>query len=125
MKPDLVRTVVLTPYAKGQGPTFRLSLFDVHATDSAGRHGVGYRLTCKRNGESMVLFDCQDAQGAAFGHHSVDGDEAVKNVMGWLTLKPGDTDSDYFKDYTATQLEYCRSYAEALAVEVYARFGEP
>jgi hypothetical protein len=38
--------------------------------------------------------------------------------MGFLTLKPGDTDSDYFAEYTPEQMDYCQRYAESLSCEV-------
>lgn len=42
--------------------------------------------------------------------------------MSFLTLRPGDTDSDYFKDYNETQKEFCAQHAESLACEVQNRF---
>lgn len=36
-------------------------------------------------------------------------DEAVMELLGFLTLQPGDTDDEYFKDYTPEQLEWCKS----------------
>ncbi len=42
--------------------------------------------------------------------------------MGFLTLRPGDTDPDYFEDYTPEQHAYCDAHAEALSCEVSARF---
>jgi hypothetical protein len=61
---------------------------------------------------------------AAYGHFCIDSDDAVKSVMGWLTLRPGDTDSDYFADYTAEQMAFCEQHAETLGCEVMARYGE-
>jgi hypothetical protein len=118
--PEKVRTVRFRPYLKGKGPSFTLHLYDVNASDDAGRYGVGYRLMMGRK----VIFECLDSKGCPYGHHSVDGDKAVRNVMGWLTLKPGDTDADYFAAYSPEQLDFCRSYAEALQLEVMHRFGE-
>lgn len=118
--PEKERTVRFSPYRKGMGPTFTLELYDVNCHDSAGRWGVGYRL--KMGGETV--FECLTAKDAVYGHHSVDGDEAVKNVMGWLTLRPGDTDADYFTGYTEPQKRFAEEHAEALHGEVVARFGE-
>jgi hypothetical protein len=52
----------------------------------------------------------------------IDSDEAIKSIMGFLTLRPSDTDTDYFADYTDAQEEYCAKYAEALGAEIEARF---
>jgi len=44
--------------------------------------------------------------------------------MSFLTLRPGDTDDEYFAAYTEAQRAYCGQHAEALHCEVLARFGE-
>ena len=44
--------------------------------------------------------------------------------MGFLTLRPGDTDPEYFENYTQEQKEFADQHAEALAVAVMDRFGE-
>jgi hypothetical protein len=55
---------------------------------------------------------------------AVDSDDAIRGLMGFLTLKPGDTDKDYFKNYTPTQRRFADQYAEDLQMEVINRFGE-
>ena len=54
--------------------------------------------------------------------HAWDSDETVAAVMEFLTLRLGDTDRDYFENYTAEQIEFRDSHAETLAWEVYSRF---
>lgn len=71
-----------------------------------------------------VLFSAMSPGLAAYGHHATNSDAAVRNVMGWLTLRPGDTDSEYFAAYTPEQLAFCESHAETLSCEVMYRFGE-
>lgn len=39
----------------------------------------------------------------------IDSDEMLRNVLGWLTLRPGDTDSDFFENYTPSQLKWVES----------------
>ena len=57
--------------------------------------------------------------------HSIDSDQAVAALMGFLTLKPGDTDREYFDAYTPEQLAWAQSYEpELLEMEVINRFGE-
>lgn len=66
-------------------------------------------------------------EGEDFGcspMHAIDSDECVAAIMSFLTLRPGDTDREYFEDYTEAQLDYCSQHAEALASEVLNRFGE-
>lgn len=99
---------------------FTLHLYDVHNSDDAGRWGVGFVFKEGRR----VVFSALTSETAAYGHHTVDGDDAVKNVMGWITLKPGDTDDEFFAKYTPEQLAFVRAHAEILSCEVMDRFGE-
>src|SRR5262245_31662472 len=96
---DIIRRCLFRPYRKG--PTFSLTMWDT------GRFGgkwlLGYRLTMRENGRRTVLF-----QGEDFGcspMHAIDSDASVEALMGFLTLRPGDTDREYFKSYTQDQLD--------------------
>lgn len=124
MEPLLIRSVTFDPFIPGMGPTFTLCLWDLERRDEYGKHILKYRLTMQKEKftVSEILFEGEDYHLAS-GQH-VDSDEAVEGIMSFLTLKPGDTDEDYFKDYTQEQLEYCSKYAEALSAEVSARFGD-
>lgn len=55
---------------------------------------------------------------------AIDSDRALAALLGFLTLRPGDTDDEYFEHYTAVQREYCAQHAETLACEAITRFGE-
>ena len=118
---DILRRCVFTPYIRGAGPTFRLVLWDTHQTD-CGKCVLGYCLTmhCRRG--RVVLFEGEDFCASPL--HAIDSDETIAGLMGFLTLRPGDTDPEYFADYTTEQLDYCSQHAEALSCEVSARFGE-
>jgi hypothetical protein len=119
---DLVRTVRLTPYRKGMGPTFTLTLYDTHRTAEYGKNVIAYRLTMRDDGEQTVLFAGDDIvlpPGTA-----IDSDKAVENVLFWLTLEPGDTDSDFFESYTEAQRSFAENHAEALYSVKTDRFGE-
>jgi hypothetical protein len=48
--------------------------------------------------------------------HVYDGDEAVAGLLGFLALKPGDTDREYLDAYTQRQLDWVADRAEALAL---------
>ena len=46
-------------------------------------------------------------------------EQVLYSLLGFLTLKPGDTDAEYFATYTPDQLEWANDCAcEALAMEV-------
>ena len=99
-------------------------MWATNRTDSRGQCYLSYTLKIRpsKGVPTTVLFEGSDFAGSPL--HSDDSDATVATLMGFLTLKPGDTDADYFKDYTPEQLDFCRQHAESLACEVTHRFGE-
>lgn len=124
MKPtpdQILRRVRFTPYLKGKGPTFALTLWDTYRTGSHGHTMLGYRLTMHEPGMGpRVLFTGEDF--GASPCHAIDSDETVNSLMAFLTLRPSDTDPEYFANYTDEQKRYCDLYAETLSCEVMRRF---
>lgn len=122
-----LRTVRFQPYRKGMGPTFTLTTWDTGRTGYGGKYLVGYRLTMHNRfpaGHRMhpwVVFEGEDFGCSPM--HAIDSDETLAGIMSFLTLRPGDTDREYFEDYTEAQLDYCSQHAEALANEVWYRFN--
>lgn len=126
---ERIRTVLFKPYAKGRGPTFILHMFDIGQNVSRYRGGglfskpkIGYELRIRENGKSVIMFKGEDFGCSPL--HAIDSDATVKSLMTFLTLRPGDTDWDYFKNYTPGQFAYCERHAEALSLCVMDRFGE-
>lgn len=127
---DIVRRCIFRPYAKGRGPTFCLTMWDTGRLRDGNKCLLGYTLTMldsinyakagTRYVKRDVLFHGEDFGCSPL--HAIDGNDAVVGLMTFLTLRPGDTDSDYFANYTPVQLEYCSQHAEALYCEVQARF---
>jgi len=119
---NALRTVRFFPYIKkGHGPSFTLHTYDTCKTDDMGKSVLGYRLTIRENGQTRVLFRGEDF--ACSPCYAIDSDECVASLMGFLTLRPGDTDSNYFDAYTPGQLAYAEKHAETLAMAVIDRFG--
>jgi hypothetical protein len=94
-----------------------------------GKCIIGYRLSIGKSVNAIgnpacldVIFEGEDFHCSPL--HAIDSDETVRTLMTFLTLRPGDTDADYFADYTPEQREYCLQHAEALAYEVARRFGD-
>jgi hypothetical protein len=112
---NLERTVRFHPYRKGDGPSFTLRLYSTGLTGEYGKNRIAYRLISSETG---VLFDGDDLQC----HSYADENETVECIMTFLTLQPGDTDPEYFKDYTDAQREFAAQHAEALGCEVDHRF---
>jgi hypothetical protein len=48
------------------------------------------------------------------GQYSLDGINAKELVLSLVAMKPGDTDPDYFKDYTPEQIVFVEKYGEEL-----------
>lgn len=54
-----------------------------------------------------ILFQGNDFKPSPL--HNIDDLESIVSLLGFLTVKPGDTDKEYFKDYTPQQFEWCKS----------------
>jgi hypothetical protein len=119
---NLLRRIVFRPYATGAGPSFTLTLWDTGEKTDPTHYRLAYRLTqVNVDGTRAVLF-----RGSDFGcpiYISIDSRECVRSLMSFLTLRPGDTDREYFDSYTKRQQEYCAQHAEALCYAVDDRFG--
>lgn len=99
------------------GPVFTLRMFD-----TGGYIGGKYRVAYTLRSEGKTIFEGEDFGCSPMD--AIDSDGAVECLMGFLTLRPSDTDSEYFDNYTEEQLDFCSSHAEALSCEVYSRFGQ-
>lgn len=113
-----VRTVRFSVYTNG--PKFTLHLWDTHQRDEYGKFVLAYQLLMHESGKTTVIFEGADYCCAS--GFTVDSNVAVEGIMGFLTLRPGDTDDEYFENYTQIQKDFCENYAEDLACEVQARF---
>lgn len=122
----LIRRCYFRPYRKGQGPVFRLDLFDtgrpfyLPSQIHYSKHGPRWRLAYELRQDGRVIFSGDDYGCSPL--HAIDSDQSVVSLMSFLTLRPGDTDEEYFAKHTDEQREYCEQHAEALSCEVQARF---
>ena len=111
-----IRLVRFRPYGRGCGPSFSLELHEVPGQPER----IGYTLRQHDHRKTTVIFEGRDFRPSPL--HAWDSDETVAAIMGFLTLRLGDTDREYFENYTAEQIEFRDTHAESLACEVYARF---
>jgi len=114
MQRELLREDTFTPYREGCGPGFTLRTYSTNRNDRRGCEYIAYTLTSSEAPESPIF------EGADFNAgpcHCIDSDEAINSLMGFLTLRRGDTDADYFENYTAAQLEFSEQHAETLGYE--------
>ena len=116
---EKIRECRFSPYRKGYGPTFTLRMF---ATDKFVRcsYLVAYELLQHENGNTTILFSGEDFSPSIID--ADDSDASVVSLMGFLTVRPGDTDDEYFEEYSDIQLEYCDNHAEMLGFEISCRF---
>jgi len=57
--------------------------------------------------------------GSDFGcspMHAIDSNDALRALLSFLTLRPGDTDPEYFEAYTEAQIAFCDQHAENLSL---------
>jgi len=106
---EFLTRAVMRPYV--DGPAFVLTMWDVNKRAPHGQHQCGYMLVHKGYG---VVFKGSDYGCAPMD--CIDSERCVRGLLGFLTLKPGDTDPDYFADYTPAQLDFANQYGEVLSM---------
>lgn len=116
----LLRKVHLMPYGFRK-PSFAVAIWETDDTsDDAlnGKPALAYRLSiADDNGTRRVLFEGADFRGSPM--HAIDSNATLVALMGFLCLRPGDTD----RDYTRAQLEFCDQHAESLGLYVQDRYA--
>lgn len=116
---NILRRCTFRPYRKGMGPRFTLVMYSPYLPPhNTGQYSLGYRFFM----DGKLLFSGEDYGCSPM--HCIDSDESVACLLFFLTLKPGDTDDEYFEKYTEEQMDYARSHAEFLWCIVTDRFGE-
>ena len=89
---------------------FQLTLWDTHRTDWRGQTVIGYSF--EHGGR--VVFQGEDFAGSPM--HADDSDETMACLLSFLSLRPGDTDAEYFEGYSADQMDWAMEYGEELAL---------
>ena len=101
---------------------YRLLTWDGQRTHRNGEPQwlLGYAFWTPGNGpgtsnpEASPLFS-----GLDFGcspMHGIDSEDAVRGILGFLTLRPGDTDAEWFEDYSPDQMAFAEGDAESLSM---------
>jgi hypothetical protein len=88
---------------------YKLLLWDTNRTAFGGKSRLAYQFFHK----GVLIF-----QGADFGcspMHAVDSDETVASLLTFFALRPGDTDREYFKDYSVQQMAFAMEHGEELS----------
>lgn len=88
---------------------FRLEMF---GTDTFDRRGVEY-VAYELYHEGELIFEGDDYSPSPL--HEPAGDYSVAGLLSFLSLKPGDTDPEWFDTYTPAQLAWAEAHAEHLS----------
>lgn len=92
---------------------YTLTLWDTYKRDHHGKTILRYAF--KRVGDRKPIFAGEDF--ACSPMHAIDSDACYNALMGFLTLRLGDTDAEYFDGYTPEQIAWRDSgEAEELSV---------
>lgn len=90
------------------GYTLTLEYKGLRTTDH--RSKVGYTLT--KEGETDPIFSGEDFSPSPC--YEPEGPKSAAALLCFLTLREGDTDPEYFEDYTPRQTEFSECEAEDL-----------
>lgn len=88
----------------------RLQLWETHERMQPNHHYVYFRFMLPSGKQLFAEF-----LGVP-GHTCVDSDEVLRTALSFITLRPGDTDKEYFKDYTEEQMDWAETEAEELSM---------
>lgn len=102
-------------------PSFLLEMWEAPAVRRhlMSQSPMGYRLREVAPGtdpdeSTDIVFEAEDYGCSPM--HAIDGPECVIALLGFLTLRPGDTDKDYFNAYTERQLRFADEHGDALGM---------
>ena len=90
---------------------YTLHTYATNRTDWRGQSYIGYTFASP---DGDVIFSGTDFVGSPM--HADDSDETLRALLSFLTLRPGDTDRDYFDGYTERQIAFRDCDAEALSM---------
>jgi len=88
---------------------YRLRMWDAGTRARTGQHQIRYVF---EDPKGNILFEGDDYGASPMD--AIDSDETVRGLLGFLTLQPGDTDEEYFADYTEEQMDFAETEAEDL-----------
>ncbi len=92
---------------------FRIDLWDTNVRRPDGHHQLAYRLCLAEGTRWVLIFSGEDFGTSPL--HALDSDNTLGAIIGFLALRPGDTDAEHFERYTPRQLEFAEAHGERLA----------
>lgn len=91
-------------------PEYELKVWDTGRCDWRGQTVLGYEFSDHQG----TIFAGEDFSGSPM--NADDSDETLICLLGFLTLRPGDTDAEYFANYSDVQHHFAAYHAEELSI---------
>lgn len=124
---ELIRTVILRPYRKdltkqhpARYPVFTVKVYDTGKTVPNGPQQALLSDLLSSEFPGKPIF--KDFSTGCSPLVAIDSDESIASIISGMCMRPGDTDRDWFDNYTPEQWEFVRMHAESLGYEAYCRF---
>lgn len=95
---------------------YTLDIYDVD--DEKDRTRVGYRFFY----DDELIFEGDNYRISVFDKK--DDDATIATLLSFLSLRKGDTNKEYFDNYTEKQLAFSEEHGEELSIIIYDQFGE-
>ena len=99
------------PYVDGL-PKFSLTLYDTFQSRDGKR-----KLAYEFRQDQELIFHGDDFYCSPL--HAIDSQECANSLLGFLSLRPGDTDDEYFDNYSERQMDFALEHGESLAIFCY------
>jgi hypothetical protein len=106
--PSHLFTLRVRPDKSGQ--TIIIHAFDANHVDSTGHNGI--EVEVRHAGKT--IFPRGQLYCGTSRYVAVDSIAARELVLSLVAMRPGDTDSDYFADYSADQLDWASEHGEII-----------
>lgn len=84
-----------------------------------GCHGSHHKLGYRFWDKDEVIFEGRDFACPRGDFEAGKFSECLLSLLGFLALRPGDTDEEYFESYTPRQREWCEERTEDLRLIVF------
>jgi len=121
--PDLGRDPLFTIRLKLPCGNVRVRAWEGPEFTAVGSYPTHTRLFCELQG-CGVRFPREHYYVGIPRSQSIDGDAAKEQVLALFALKPGDTDDEFFAEYTPQQLAFVEQYGEDIDMIRLDRYGE-
>lgn len=105
------------------GKTYHIPVYERNVRTHNG--GVAYTFNVlersTKNHQNIIF---TNMVGSFSPCHACDGDDAKRQVLEHLAMKPGDTDDEFFEGYSKEQLDFVDDFSDEIKMTAWDRYGE-